>query len=620
MAEIYVHKLGTVSDEQEAANALKHILLEEVEDIPGKIWIVPSVNIHPATGRHDIDLLLIGFLRNYTLDEVLGNTCISFKSFFTTIEVKSHKPEGLHPEGTHVRVDYPDMPNGEDVTQQSEDQKESVRKFLNGPMSGMAKPFVTNLIWLRGTTKDDFDSHVGLKNSNVLCSDSTAVDFFEAIARQNRLRDYGYVNAFAKDLTTKDIEWVADIFCAKRNGVDTMSLRRMALLNKGEDVLEKFDFENKPLIVLSGHAGTGKTLMLLKAANNLVRRGHKCLFLTYNTALISDLKHTIDFLDSNSRLEMKSMHSFLIGVLAKTGIWKNTYTIESDFSQSLSSFLLKKEHLQIHFDYEFVFVDEAQDWRQNEAEVLKYLCGINSSHIVIADGVDQFMYTSEHTDWGESTLPKLKTCLRQRSNLVTFAKLFASKLGIYWDVQSSRKLPGGRVLVSYGYDPELHKLLFTDAKNHGCTAYDIMLLAPRSLVNNGKFALIETYRNFGINVFDGIDKNNRDKLYGTQNSLNEECRVYTYESCRGLEAWTTICLRFDQLFSLDLDHVHPHSYIDIKYEPARKYMLGLWTLISLTRAVDTLVLCVTEGSFVDKIIKDISKEAPDFVSYWKASR
>ena len=600
------------SQEMEAAKELKDRLEEGLSSIEGNIWIIPSVDIHPATGRHDVDLIMIGHLKDYYVDQICGLHDIEIRNFFTTIEIKSHSACGIMRDGTHLKVKYGN--EWENVTIQSEDQKNSIRRFLEGPLkqSGIRVPFISNLIWLQGIGYDDFTETIGLTDSNVLVSDSSAEEFFKAIGRQSRLRDNGFVQGFG-NATEDEIKLVADLFCSKCDGADTMSLRRINIMKKGSmerDIINKLHNQQEQMVVLAGHAGTGKTIMLLQTAVYLSRNGNKCLFLTYNTALIADLKHTMQILNSPvSSLEMQSMHSFMIGLLRRTGIWRNSYDIEKDFEYAITSLLQTKDNHPINYDYEYVFVDEAQDWKNSEAELLKHYC--KNAHIVIADGVDQFMYSSEHTYWGDLSFPKLKSNLRQRANLAIFAKKFASKLGIFWDVDPSSNIPGGRVFVAYQYTPDLHKNLYEDTKEHGCTAYDLMLLAPNSLVEDEHFKLRDKYHEKGIHIYDGIDKKTRDSIYSIENYKNEECRVFTYESCRGLEAWTTVCLRFDELFS----ESHPHDYHELKYKAAKQYMLGLWSLIPLTRAVDTLVLCITKGSFVDTVLKEIAEESPDYVKY-----
>ena len=139
----------------------------------------------------------------------------------------------------------------------------------------------------------------------------------------------------------------------------------------------------------------------------------------------------------------------------------------------------------------------------------------------------------------------------------------------------------------------------------------MMYLVPPSMVENGQFSLKHIYEEKGMYIYDGVNKIVRESEYDTQNKLRKECRLYTYESCRGLEAWTTICHRFHELFETS----HPHDYHEIPYEPARRYMLTLWTLIPLTRSIDTLVLVVKKGTKTDSILKELHEENPDFIEY-----
>lgn len=607
MATVFLHDIGVVSDEFESAKRLKTILENGLCDVDGMIWLIPSVYIHPGTGYHDLDLLMIGYLEDFYHD-ILDCQDVEIKSFCTTIEIKSHGIDGVYRDGQNLMVKYDKGPSN--VTRQSEGQKESLKKFLSESLQMNKRiPFITNIIWLTGVNYDDFENTVALTCSNIITEDVTIEDIFVAIGRQITLRNYGFIDAF-RDYSKKEVESVANIFCAKSSGVDTMTLRRMNILQQNNAFLKNIVNDKNPIIVVSGHAGTGKTMILLQTADYLARREYKCLFLTYNTALISDLKHTMEYMPSNMMdIKMESMHSFIISVLYSNGLWSNSHLIEKDFATSVNTLYRIKDNIRYNHEYEYVFVDEAQDWEKPIPEILKYI--FKNSHIVIADGVDQFMRSSEHTNWGDPIIPKLKKCQRQRRNVTVFAKLFANKMGVYWDVEPNCDFPGGKVLIYNEYNSKIHEELLSDAKNHGCVEYDMMLLTPRSLTTSGKFDLIDTYRKNNIRLYDGVDKQKRNQIYGKENAQNKEVRIYSYESCRGLEAWTTVCLRFNELFTKE----HPHDYREIEYSMARNYMLTLWTLIPLTRAIDTLVLIVDKDSYVSVVLKELSKENPDFIIY-----
>jgi len=612
MASIYFHEIKVLPQEKVAIQHLKLVLEKELSNYTGDIWIIPSINAHVATGRHDIDVLVIGKLQQpYVLDHVLYFNNIEVRSFCTTIELKSHDIDGIQQNGTVLNVLY----NGEysNVTVQSEEQKKTLKRLMevNLQYENTRIPFITNLILISGATYADFETSTPRINiGNVLASDYTIDDFFEAIARQVNLRNNGYVDAF-KNHTDEQIKSIVNIFCAKSKGADTMTLRRINLLEQGGGPLSSVEQKDDPIIVLSGHAGTGKTMMLLQSADSLSRKGKKCLFLTYNTALISDIKHSIQYMPDNrlSTVELKSMYAFFSSILLKTGIAKSTKEILNSFDKLMPLLNRRLDSFHYNIDFDYIFVDEAQDWKIAEVESLKKIC--NGKHIVIADGIDQFMRSELHTNWGKPQIPKLKVSLRQRCGLTQFAKLFANKLGVHWDVEPNYDIPGGKVIIVEGYEPRMHQSLLDYVKKHGCTAYDLMLLAPPSLSQDGHFAHADKYDELNIHYYDGINKNNRDKIYGEENAERDECRIYQYESCRGLESWVTVCLRFHELFS----EPHPHDYHDINYDAARKYMLALWTLIPLTRPVDRLVLVVEGGSYISSILKEISKEMPDIVEY-----
>lgn len=606
MASIYLHQIET--KEMAHAKDLKDHLDVALRDYKGEIWLIPSIDSKNNSPAKDVDLLMIGYLDNYHMDINIYNN-IHIVNFITTIEIKSLGPECIAVDGTHLFVAYPN--EKKDVTIQSNNQKITIQKFIENNFPNHNIPYISNLIWLRGID-DDFLSEINFTNSNVISCKPDITKIFQAIGRQTPLRPNGFIKAF-KNHKVDDIKAVADLFCAKRQGADKMTLKRISLLKDPttESAINQQLSTNTGTIVLSGHAGTGKTIQLLRAAHLMSQKGHKCLFLTYNKALISDLKHTMRYLNMQKDLfEMTTMHSYFISIMRFFKIWDNRCDINRDFNNKIEILNLNKERLTLpnNKQYKYVFIDEAQDWNEFASEVIRHY----HSHIVIADGIDQFMLSNNHTNWGEPSIPKLRKCLRQRRNLTLFVKNFASKLNIHWDVQANDELPGGKVIICYQYTKDLHNKLKEEAEKHDCTPYDIMLLAPVSLASSGRFDLYDRYKENGINLFDGINENNKDKIYDISNYTNEESRVYTYESCRGLEAWTTICLRFDKLFNSD----HPHDYKDIKHKAARNYMLGLWSLIPLTRAVNTLVLCVTENSEIDIILKEIVKEAPDYVEYY----
>ncbi len=606
MADIYTHRSHIAKDVTEAVDLLEAKLSEGLKDVDGRIWIIPSPDFNVATGVHDVDLILMGYLEDYTLDEIAGRNDIAVKSFMTTIEVKSHGADGIYKDGTHLYVKYPGKVV-KDVTDQSQKQKQTVFNFLKETLQYRRVPRISNVIWLSGIYYEDFERTIGLTQSNIITLDFNIEELFDAIGRTHQLKDQGYIDAFS-DYTQNEISDIANIFCKRSDGADSMTLRRINLFQQNTTYLNDLSNRTDRVIVLSGHAGTGKTIMLLTAANHLMLQGYKCLYLTYNTALISDLKHTRSIMGGKMLdINMETMHSFLIRILYQQGLWKNGYSINNNFATATNSLYAQINNIPAIETYDYIFIDEAQDWAKPIPELLQQL--FRTKHLVIADGVDQFMQSSEQANWGSPFIPTLKKCLRQKRNLAVFTKIFASKLGAYWNIEPNNDFPGGKVLIYETYNKDIHTNLVSELKQKGCTEYDMMLLASNSFVRQWA-TLKSAYESLGIRLFDGIDEKTRDVEYDLVNNKGES-RIYTYESCRGLEAWVTVCQRFDELFTME----HPHDYHEIPFTFARNYMKTLWSLMPLTRAIDTLVLVVSGQSHISEILKEIANENPDFVTY-----
>src|SRR5262249_47883943 len=76
------------------------------------------------------------------------------------------------------------------------------------------------------------------------------------------------------------------------------------------------------------------------------------------------------------------------------------------------------------FDFDYVIVDEAQDWPSNEIETLKRL--YDPRQFCLADGIDQLV-RGQRANWDsgvekkDRTVIPLRKCLRMKANLAVFA-------------------------------------------------------------------------------------------------------------------------------------------------------------------------------------------------------
>ena len=102
------------------------------------------------------------------------------------------------------------------------------------------------------------------------------------------------------------------------------------LTRKKIETLQQLKIENKlqnlnignNLTIFKGRAGTGKTFKLIQSALHLANpdTGQRCLLLTYNHALVSDIRRLLHFMDipdgiDNYTVQIKTLHSFFMQLM-----------------------------------------------------------------------------------------------------------------------------------------------------------------------------------------------------------------------------------------------------------------------------------------------------------------
>jgi hypothetical protein len=174
----------------------------------------------------------------------------------------------------------------------------------------------------------------------------------------------------------------------------------------------------------------------------------------------------------------------------------------------------------------------------------------------------------------------------------------------------------------FGYDRQLHNTLREECEESGNKPYEMMFLVPPCLVHReGKdlrhFKFIQEFKEWGIQLWDGTNPIMRSE-YPTD---VEEHRIFQYDSCRGLEGWSIICLWLDEFVDYKKDIFQP--------EIGQQRLLGLygteeeqklfayrWSLIALTRAIDTIVISLRNPkSELGIMLNEIAQLCPDFVEW-----
>ena len=277
--------------------------------------------------------------------------------------------------------------------------------------------------------------------------------------------------------------------------------------------------------------------------------------------------------------------------------------------------ILKNDN-DLAIDWDYILIDEGQDWLPEEKDILYRVYGPES--IIVADGIDQFMRNSKRLVWTDknTVVKEQKQGLRQKTNLANFVNAIANEFRLRWNITPCRddRYAGGEVFVYPNYKASLHNDLLEKCKNNGGDAYDMLFLIPYQMNPTGekeydgiKKINIEKWGKNGISLFDGTD----EKLRRQYSTNVDACRLYMYESCRGLEAWTTVCLNFDVLIENKFKEAKliqfPETLELVSEEYRRRQYVYLWSLMPLTRPIDTLVITLKDpNSEVGKILKRIA--------------
>ena len=219
---------------------------------------------------------------------------------------------------------------------------------------------------------------------------------------------------------------------------------------------------------------------------------------------------------------------------------------------------------------------------------------------------------------------RLKKCLRMKANVASFVADTAVGLGLDdWDLVPNPDAAGGRVIIyegSLAAAPAIIAGLVEEAGQLGNYPVDLLAcVPPQSIVRTSSglgSAAAEAYLLNGGKVWDGTVRDVREH-YPTD---REELRFVQYDSCRGLEGWTTINYDLDQLWDYKahqwLSEDHAHDPLMESREEAADRHAARWIMIPLTRAIDTLVINI--GSVpgpLRSVLRSVANSRPDFVEW-----
>jgi hypothetical protein len=684
-------KGNTDTNEYQDAEVLRDMFQNSLDmtSVKGEILIVCNATLFGQETK-DVDLIVIGNFENYNCkvnskaigknhDELPAKSrTVYVNSFCFTIETKRHRAEDIRLDGLHMLVKYNNKDS--DATTQSEKQKYSLKNFFEDRLA--FSPYIANFIWFRNvgweSIKNLFENNANLYSKHNFLPHQFTFQFLMQLACNQKppynssnpdgsYKNYCSYNSLKKDdyLDFGKIEEIFDLFTKVKNGSGQLTRRKIEhITRKLLDEQQYAQAIGEKLIVISGRAGTGKTIKLLRIACDLaINQGARALILTYNHALVSDIKRILALAEipdniDNYTVNITTLHKFIYELIIGFGLIENPRDPEKEakhvpefiekyeeYLQQLIDYiesgliqekeiqeLMKTRHDKVAWDY--VLIDESQDWNELEKKIIFTIFGKNKT--IIADGVDQLIRSQKKCNWVQGLRPDTefkrtneKKGLRQEVNLISFINEYAKQVGVKWEIEPKPELMGGKIIVSCnGYPMDLHIRELKRCKDCENSEYEMMFLVPPNLVSTTKevddygneterkeFKHTEEFRNNGISIWDLTNTDLRTQYVV---ELNQH-RLLQYDSCRGLEGWTVVCLEIDEFIKFKMQTFKEQETNELAletFEEKRNRYVYLWSLIPLTRAIDTLIITIKDkNSDVYNFLKNTYKKYPDFVEW-----
>lgn len=645
--------INEASPEYLAACTLRDMLGKSFPDnVKGEINIAYGLTLSGEEVR-DVDLFVFGKLENYVLKNYYTNDPqykkkdLVVDDFCVAVELKEHPIERVDYNSTHILVEYQGY--WKDATEQNEKQRYSCASFLRKAIG--KEVYCANFVWLKTVTKQQLSQKTNYAKVGAL---SSSFDFKEMVSilvaqglvpQYNHLDDSYHISANRYEEIIDDVK---QALFSNRPNLTGLTRQRLETITQKrvEGTLNDVPLGDN-LVVFKGKAGTGKTFRLIQSALQLANEdtGKRCLLLTYNHALVSDIRRLLHFMEipdgiDNYTIQIQTLHSFFFQLMRlfdiKTPKLSNAFEYHYNIAITELNDIVKellddeeisilKDNHKLAIDWDYILIDEAQDWSAAEKEILYKIYG--PAHIVVADGVDQFMRTNTRMHWTaeEMKTEKLSRGMRQRVNLVNFVNILSAELGLRWKLtpNNDEAWCGGQVYIRKHYTKELHNIVKARSEAAGCDNYDMLYLIPHQMKpSNDENCSTEIRRidpdkwseKVGVKFFDGTEYSQRVSY---SNDVSE-CRLYQYESCRGLEGWVVVCLNLDILIKNKFQEFENMDFSDslglCAPEQALRDYVYQWCLMPLTRPIDTLVITLSDfDTEIGKVLKGIASRCNDYV-------
>lgn len=648
----------TEGDEYAAAKRLERRMLDLWPDLARSrtdvVRIFVGLKMH-GQKLEDLDLVVVASFeaprdfdpewKFYSRDgDAFTPKSARVRNFALVLEVKSHDASGVRFENTTAFVRY--VRNGteswECVTEKNRAQMFEFKKWLD--RFGLDHVHVQNLVLFTGLKERDLPPRPNV----CIAGDTSFERLLNVLGQVAGPREpdkrvtlsYGNEEAFTRLLASN-----SPLFATLEP--TPLDRRRMDLIAKSALSEAWLVDLGQRQVLLKGRGGVGKTVILLQMAYRAFDEwGRRSLVLTFNKALVADMRRTMSLLGVPRSVEkggvaIETVHGFFGRLMLKLGVIDDYEGFLEDYDahkEALLNYLrsgtVTAEDVgeivradATEFDWDLVFVDEGQDWPGDEIAILSAVYG--PMRLIVSDGIDQYVRHSV-ADWtsglpkGISRTRRLKKCLRMKANVASFVADVAMRLGLDdWDLEPNMDAGGGRIFI---YDGDLTSRpdriagLVKEARKLGNFPVDMLACVPPGSVVRTAYgpgsAAAEAYAAMGGKVWDGTARDVRE-VYPTD---REELRFVQYDSCRGLEGWSVVNYDLDQLWAYKARQWEAEGrdydpLIETREEAAARHA-ARWVMIPLTRAIDTLVIGLgTTPGPLRGVLRRVAEQHPDFVEW-----
>lgn len=319
--------------EYEAAKTLKKLL----DPLIGGNYQLTIVVGARCLGEsvQDIDLLLLGsFGRGINFIGSHGDARgkeIRLVNICMIIEVKDVSSPYVIFDSQHVKVKYANDIFWHDASEQVFKQKISLRNFLK--RNNQPQPRIEGIIWLR-----NYDGDIPAVASDVLCANPSLDDFTKVLEKVKPPsgKDQDFYIAFTNNENINAIQNVISFFTPKITPTN-LDRRRLEIICKKLISDQKYvERLGKQLLIFRGRGGSGKTIHLLRLAKDLYDEGSRVLLLTFNKALVADIKRLLVIMKINNQgfdrgIYISTAHKFFIHMLSAWGMWSYSQEDSNNF-------------------------------------------------------------------------------------------------------------------------------------------------------------------------------------------------------------------------------------------------------------------------------------------------